>query len=55
MIQGIKKNQIHRYDLSIGSLIESVARRPSETDHHHTSTNITKDKSISDFILERGG
>ena len=55
MIQGIKKNQIHRYDLLIDSLIESVARWPSETDHHHTSKNITKDKLISDFTLERGG
>ena len=57
--QGFKKkeikNQIDRYDLSIDGLTESVARRPSKTDHHHTSKNITKDKSISDFTLERGG
>jgi hypothetical protein len=40
----------------MGGLTESVARRPSKTDHHHTSKNIiTKDKSISDFTLERGG
>jgi hypothetical protein len=49
----LKKN--HRYDLSMGGLTEPVARRPSETDHHHTSKNITKDRSISDFTLERGG
>lgn len=37
----------------IGSSIKLVARRPSKTDH--TSKNITKDKSISDFTLDRGG
>ena len=45
------KNQIDRYDLSIGGLTESVARRPNKTDHHHTSNNITKDSPISDFTL----
>ena len=45
------KNQIDRYDLSIGGLTESVARRPSKTDHHHTSNNITKDSPINDFAL----